>query len=390
MVAFPRPSVRPTRRPTADPAGRRDVRRTRAAAGPGDTALPPCPPVARDRGRSLASHGCGRHGRHGRQRGLDPASRPGGPQPHGGPLYGTGPSGCRRYGSGPQEPGRTAAGPAGGSGGLQGVARPQGPQVQGYGAPLQPVQQPRQLLRAARGHQQLHPVPAQGLPESPARDAGAPERPPRPARPARRTAPPASSRSGRPGTVGQPRSFSYQCRARASGPAGENTGRRCIRIEGPAGKGDRGGHGDRANHAKCNRRIALRVTLGALSGAQSAGKGGAWGVRGGARLFAHSGANRCAPHGVSVPAGKTCLVGGGDTQDGASHVRHRRTGDWGNCLACGNIVSHHRVGADVGVTGQEAIDGVGSWNERSPLAGLSCGRTGRGKFPHCLTALRSD
>ncbi|QHA09802.1 hypothetical protein GQF42_24870 [Streptomyces broussonetiae] len=83
-------------------------------------------------------------------------------------------------------------------------------------------------------------------------------------------------------------------------------------------------------------------------------------------------------------------MGGGDTQDGPSHVRHRRTGEWGNCLACGNIVSHHRVGAYVGVRGQEAKDGVGSWNERSPLAGLSCGRTGRGSSPHCLTALRSD
>ncbi|RRR73808.1 hypothetical protein EHS43_36520 [Streptomyces sp. RP5T] len=83
-------------------------------------------------------------------------------------------------------------------------------------------------------------------------------------------------------------------------------------------------------------------------------------------------------------------MGGGDTQERPSHVRHWRTGDWGNCLACGNIVSHYRVGADVGVRGQEAIDGVGSWNERSPLAGLSCGRTGRGSSPHCLTALRSD
>ncbi|NEB00744.1 hypothetical protein G3I78_17000 [Streptomyces sp. SID13726] len=83
-------------------------------------------------------------------------------------------------------------------------------------------------------------------------------------------------------------------------------------------------------------------------------------------------------------------MGGGDTQERPSHVRHRRTGEWGNCLACGNIVSHHQVGADVGVRGQEAIDGVGSWNERSPLAGLSCGRTGRGSSPHCLTALRSD
>ncbi|MBP5862023.1 hypothetical protein F3K20_25645 [Streptomyces scabiei] len=94
-------------------------------------------------------------------------------------------------------------------------------------------------------------------------------------------------------------------------------------------------------------------------------------------------------------------MGGGDTQERPSHVRHRRTDGGGNCLACGNIVSHHRVGADVGVrdpggsnfclreSGGEP-DGVGSWNERSPLAGLSCGRTERGASPHCLTALRSD
>ncbi|KAB1978394.1 hypothetical protein F8144_39895 [Streptomyces triticiradicis] len=83
-------------------------------------------------------------------------------------------------------------------------------------------------------------------------------------------------------------------------------------------------------------------------------------------------------------------MGGATRRTWASHVRHRRTAGEGICLACGNIVSHHRVGADVGVRGQEAKDGVGSWNERSPLAGLSCGRTGRGASPYCLTALRSD
>jgi hypothetical protein len=110
----------------------------------------------------------------------------------------------------------------------------------------------------------------------------------------------------------------------------------------------------------------------------------------GARMFAHSGGNRCVRHGVSVRTGKTSLVGGATRKARASHVRHRRTDGGGICLACGNIVSHHQVGADVGVRGQEAKDGVGSWNERSPLAGLSCGRTGRGASPYCLTALRSD
>ncbi|QFZ78819.1 hypothetical protein EAO69_28735 [Streptomyces sp. me109] len=83
-------------------------------------------------------------------------------------------------------------------------------------------------------------------------------------------------------------------------------------------------------------------------------------------------------------------MGGATRRAWAPHVRHRRTAHEGICLACGNIVSHHQVGADVGVRGQEAKDGVGSWNERSPLAGLSCGRTGRGASPYCLTALRSD
>ncbi|PRH79013.1 hypothetical protein C6N75_11860 [Streptomyces solincola] len=83
-------------------------------------------------------------------------------------------------------------------------------------------------------------------------------------------------------------------------------------------------------------------------------------------------------------------MGRGDTQDRTSHVRHRRTAAEGNGLACGNIVSHHRVGAFVGVRVRRPSTGVGSWNERSPLAGLSCGRTGRGPTPYCLTALRSD
>lgn len=69
-------------------------------------------------------------------------------------------------------------------------------------------------------------------------------------------------------------------------------------------------------------------------------------------MFAHSGGNRRAPHGLSVIAGKTSLVGRGDTQVWASHVRRRRTDERRICLACGNIVSHHQVGADVGVRGR--------------------------------------
>lgn len=161
---------------------------------------------------------------------------------------------------------------------------------------------------------------------------------------------------------------------------------------GAGGRASRGGGRTGGVEEACRVQPSGRAAsyAGWCCGRAASRKRGLVGVSAGARLFARSGGNRCARHGLSVAAGKTCLVGGGDTQERASHVRHRRTGDRGNCLACGNIVSHHRVGADVGVRGQEAIDGVGSWNERSPLAGLSCGRTGRGSSPHCLTALRSD
>ncbi|KAB7847866.1 hypothetical protein FRZ00_10795 [Streptomyces mobaraensis] len=78
-------------------------------------------------------------------------------------------------------------------------------------------------------------------------------------------------------------------------------------------------------------------------------------------------------------------------------VRHRRSGGGRICLACGNIVSHHRVGGVVGCSAAGfPVDAgvirtdVGSWNELSRPAGLACGRTGRGPTPYCLTALRSD
>ncbi|ASQ95442.1 hypothetical protein CGL27_22330 [Streptomyces sp. 11-1-2] len=86
---------------------------------------------------------------------------------------------------------------------------------------------------------------------------------------------------------------------------------------------------------------------------------------------------------------------------GGSGVRHRRTGGGRRCLACGNIVSHHRVKAVVGCSGRKPVavcparagvirTVVGSWNELSRVAGLACGRTGRGSSPIFLTALRSD
>ncbi|PGH49788.1 hypothetical protein CRI70_15630 [Streptomyces sp. Ru87] len=94
-------------------------------------------------------------------------------------------------------------------------------------------------------------------------------------------------------------------------------------------------------------------------------------------------------------------MGTGDAQEATGGVRHGRTAIEGGRLACGNIVSHHRVGAVVGCPGQETRyegprgsgvirTGVGRWNELSPVAGLACGRTGRGPSPICLTALRSD
>jgi hypothetical protein len=58
-----------------------------------------------------------------------------------------------------------------------------------------------------------------------------------------------------------------------------------------------------------------------------------------------------------------------------STVRGRRP----DCASHGSVAGRRRSRA-----------GVGSWNERSPLAGLSCGRTERGASPYCLTALRSD
>ncbi|PHQ51885.1 hypothetical protein BLA24_11145 [Streptomyces cinnamoneus] len=82
---------------------------------------------------------------------------------------------------------------------------------------------------------------------------------------------------------------------------------------------------------------------------------------------------------------------------GQAGVRRRRSGGGRICLACGNIVSHHRVGGDVGCSAAGfpanagvIRTGVGSWNELSRPAGLACGRTGRGPTPNCLTALRSD
>lgn len=182
---------------------------------------------------------------------------------------------------------------------------------------------------------------------------------------------PVASRNGEPGTAAQPSSFSYHCRTGSLGWSGRRGRGQWEACQEQPSEGLQSYAGCFIMCAEYRNKEPVRAIDGA-------------------RVFAHSGGNRCARHGVSVRTGKTSLVGGATRMAQASHVRHRRTAGEGICLACGNIVSHHQVGQDVGVRGQEAKDGVGSWNERSPLAGLSCGRTGRGASPYCLTALRSD
>ncbi len=199
--------------------------------------------------------------------------------------------------------------------------------------------------------------PLAGPPERRAPGAAAPRVPPRPARPGRRSAPPPpaapdprrpSASPVRTRTTAGPdrsrrgdRSHGRSCRADggAAGPPGtrprsRSEGHRTCQAQPPEGH---------AGYAECQNEC------------KEWRKRGVWGVPGGARLFARSGGNGGVRHGPEVPTGKTSLVGGGATRKRPSHVRHRRTGEWGICLACGNIVSHHRVGADVGVRGQEAV-----------------------------------
>ncbi len=273
-----------------------------------------------------------------------------GPQPYGGPLQGT--RAARRKRSnlrGPRSGQRRPHGPfPGPRRRLHAPVRAQRHQIQRrcQSAPLQPVQQPRELLRAARGHQQPHPVVPYGHRRV-------------------RAQPPQRRRSRLDRHV-------QDVEAQAGDEPQWLPGHRAppqfvlvpvplsvVRIEWAAGERDRGARGDCANHAKSNRSSGPGVTLGGPAIALGAGKGGVRGAATDARLFARSGGNRGTWHGVSVRTGKTSLVGGGDTQKRASHVRHRRTHGEGNCLACGNIVSHHQVGADVGVRVQEAVLDLG-------------------------------
>ena len=403
---FPRPFVRPTRRPTAEPrpttTAPRPTTRPKAehrhgAAGSGGIPSPSCPRVVRDRGRPHRPHraptaSAATAPPRSPARGAAARRRP--------PAVVTRIHGClrrhtRRHihgattdwrGTGPGVPASRvvpSAGVPGGSGASMLPARADRPEIQRESAPLQPVEQPGQFVRAPRGHQHPHPV-------RPCRATGEPgrqmpqRRVPRlrrcvqyvEAQPRRQVH--GSAGHGRPSPV-RSRTTAGPRDSRGSGGVSRSGGR----VEG-RGEGRWGPCQEQPPDSR------VRVTLGGFASAQSVRKVGAAERVGGARMFARSGGNRCVRHGVSVRTGKTSLVGGATRKARASHVRHRRTDGEGICLACGNIVSHHQVGADVGVRGQEAKDGVGSWNERSPLAGLSCGRTGRGASPYCLTALRSD
>ncbi len=123
-VSPPR-SVRLTRRPTADPpTPLSSARNGRVTTGPDGIRPPPRPPGVRDRGHRPSRS----EARERRQRRSGGTPRLWGPQPCGGPRRASGRAGKRRS--------RDAA------------ARPRGGQIQGEGPPLQPVEQPRQLIGA--------------------------------------------------------------------------------------------------------------------------------------------------------------------------------------------------------------------------------------------------
>lgn len=137
-AAFPPRSVRLTRRRTADLSADGST----GASGhervwPGGIPSPPRPRVVRDREHP---HRCSR-GRRGPGVTVPPPGAIRGPQPDRGP--------------------RRAHRPAGRHRGSDVPTRAEGGQIEGDPAPLQPVQQTRQLVGAARGHQQSHPLPRQ-------------------------------------------------------------------------------------------------------------------------------------------------------------------------------------------------------------------------------------
>ena len=93
-------------------------------------------------------------------------------------------------------------------------------------------------------------------------------------------------------------------RAPSASPVRSRTSGGPIAGRGAAGERDRAGAaGATAGHARCNCRKGPGVTLGVRLDAHRADARGRAGVSGGARLFARSGGNRCARHGVSVRCG---------------------------------------------------------------------------------------
>lgn len=193
------------------------------------------------------------------------------------------------------------------------AARAQPAQRERDPAPLQPVEQPRQLLRAPRRHQQRHPQ---------------------------------SHERHRPGRAHPP-----QCRVTGDGgddervepQPGQQPHRRGAR-RGPAqlplvppapglapyltaplgGGGTRGGGTVRAMTEQPPTGPPGYAALTAKRiGCPGWGRTGAFRST---KMFARSGGNPRTPHGLSVIAGKTSLVGRGDTQ--ATHVSRSPSAYW--------------------------------------------------------------
>ena len=260
-----------------------------------------------------------------RQRRFHLASRLGGPQPHGGPLL--------RPGRPPTvPPGAAPVGPRGLPGGSGAVIRPPAPTaVRSSGTPPHSSQSSSpgsSSAPPAATSSRIRPPSGPPVPSRPRRSAAARPRPRRPAAPVRRSGARSAARPVVPPPWPSPARArtSRRCRLRRQRRAGERDGESHARTNSPPGFG-----------------YAVSITPRSMCSR--------WGrteAFGSARVFARSGANGGAPHGLSVLTGKTFLVGRGDTRSRTSHVRHRRTDSGGICLACGNIVSHHQVGAGVG------------------------------------------
>lgn len=137
VAVFRRPFARLTRRPTPES----DL----AAGGSGGTALPSCPRVVRDRGRPHRP----RRAPTVSATQAPPRSPALGAAARRRPLRAVHRAGSRAPCISRQRR-------------LDAPARADRPDVQRERSPLQPVEQPRQLVRASRGHQQPHPVRPHG------------------------------------------------------------------------------------------------------------------------------------------------------------------------------------------------------------------------------------